>query len=201
MNVSDLQYKNISRDLITALLFDNVDDVSMAADFCIVMGSYSATKYRVPKAINLYEKKLVKKFIFSGGKMLTDSGIYQEADLMKMYAVKAGIPSLNIYTAYNSTSTIDSLENAYRIIKSQENYPSLKIALITTTFHMKRCLLLTDKMFSKDITIIPYPVNDAFTTKDNWFQTPSGYERAIGEVFGIIDYANQGYIDNFKISI
>ena len=179
MNISDLQYK----------------------DMGIVMGSYSAVKYRVPRAVALYNKGLVKNFIFSGGKMLTDSGIYQEADLMKIYAVKAGIPSLNIYTAYNSTSTIDSLENAYRIIKSQENYPSLKIALITTTFHMKRCLLLVDKMFSKDINIIPCPVNDSFTTKENWYKTPAGYERAIGEIFGIIDYANKGYINNFNITL
>ena len=201
MNISDLQYKDISRDLINSMLFENIEYSDTNSDMGIVIGSYSAVKYRVPRAVALYNKGLVKNFIFSGGKMLTDSGIYQEADLMKIYAVKAGIPSLNIYTAYNSTSTIDSLENAYRIIKSQENYPSLKIALITTTFHMKRCLLLVDKMFSKDINIIPCPVNDSFTTKENWYKTPAGYERAIGEIFGIIDYANKGYINNFNITL
>ena len=66
---------------------------------------------------------------------------------------------------------------------------------------MKRCLLLIDKMFSKDINIIPCPVNDSFTTKENWYKTPAGYERAIGEIFGIIDYANKGYINNFNITL
>ena len=58
-----------------------------------------------------------------------------------------------------------------------------------------------DKMFSKDINIIPCPVNDSFTTKENWYKTPAGYERAIGEIFGIIDYANKGYINNFNITL
>ena len=56
-------------------------------------------------------------------------------------------------------------------------------------------------MFSKDINIIPCPVNDSFTTKENWYKTPAGYERAIGEIFGIIDYANKGYINNFNITL
>lgn len=199
MNVSDLQYKDISRDLINSILFENIEYSDTNSDMGIVMGSYSAVKYRVPRAVELYNKGLVKNFIFSGGKMLIDSGIYEEADIMKDYAMKSGLPSSNIYTAYNSHSTFESLKNAFDLLKSIENFTPKNITLITTAFHMKRCLLLADKMFSKDINIIPCPVNDSFTTKENWYKTPAGYERAIGEIFGIIDYANKGYINNFDI--
>ena len=199
MNISDLQYKDISRDLINSMLFENIEYSDTNSDMGIVMGSYSAVKYRVPMAVDLYNKGLVKNFIFSGGKMLIDSGIYEEADIMKDYAIKSGLLSSSIYTAYNSHSTFESLKNAYDLLKRIENFTPKNITLITTSFHMKRCLLLADKMFSKDINIIPCPVNDSFTTKENWYKTPAGYERAIGEIFGIIDYANKGYINNFDV--
>lgn len=200
MNISDLQYKDISRDLINSMLFENIEySGTNYSDMGIVMGSYSAVKYRVPMAVDLYNKGLVKNFIFSGGKMLIDSGIYEEADIMKDFAIESGLPFSNIYTAYNSHSTFESLKNAFDLLKSIENFTPKNITLITTAFHMKRCLLLADKMFSKDINIIPCPVNDSFTTKENWYKTPAGYERAIGEIFGIIDYANKGYINNFDI--
>ena len=200
MNISDLQYKDISLDLINSMLFENIEcSGTNYSDMGIVMGSYSAVKYRVPMAVDLYNKGLVKNFIFSGGKMLIDSGIYEEADIMKDFAIESGLPSSNIYTAYNSHSTFESLKNAFDLLKSIENFTPKNITLITTAFHMKRCPLLADKMFSKDINIIPCPVNDSFTTKENWYKTPAGYERAIGEIFGIIDYANKGYINNFDI--
>ncbi len=201
MNISDLQYKDISRDLINSMLFENIEYSDTNSDMGIVMGSYSAVKYRVPRAVALYNKGLVKNFIFSGGKMLIDSGIYEEADIMKDFAIKSGLPSSNIYTACNSHSTFESLKNAFDLLKSIEYFTPKNITLITTSFHMKRCLLLVDKMFSKDINIIPCPVNDSFTTKENWYKTPAGYERAIGEIFGIIDYANKGYINNFNITL
>lgn len=201
MNVSDLQYKDISRDLISSMLFENIEYSGTNSDIGIVMGSYSAVKYRVPRAVALYNKGLVKNFIFSGGKMLIDSGIYEEADIMKDFAIESGLPSSNIYTACNSHSTFESLKNAFDLLKSIEYFTPKNITLITTSFHMKRCLLLVDKMFSKDINIIPCPVNDSFTTKENWYKTPAGYERAIGEIFGIIDYANKGYINNFNITL
>lgn len=201
MNVSDLQYKDISRDLISSMLFENIEYSDTNSDIGIVMGSYSAVKYRVPRAVALYNKGLVKNFIFSGGKMLIDSGIYEEADIMKDFAIESGLPSSNIYTACNSHSTFESLKNAFDLLKSIEYFTPKNITLITTSFHMKRYLLLVDKMFSKDINIIPCPVNDSFTTKENWYKTPAGYERAIGEIFGIIDYANKGYINNFNITL
>lgn len=201
MNVSDLQYKDISRDLINSMLFENIEYSDTNSDMGIVMGSYSAVKYRVPRAVALYNKGLVKNFIFSGGKMLIDSGIYEEADIMKDFAIESGLPSSNIYTACNSHSTFESLKNAFDLLKSIEYFTPKNITLITTSFHMKRCLLLVDKMFSKDINIIPCPVNDSFTTKENWYKTPAGYERANGEIFGIIDYANKGYINNFNITL
>ena len=105
MNVSDLQYKDISRDLISSMLFENIEYSDTNSDIGIVMGSYSAVKYRVPRAVALYNKGLVKNFIFSGGKMLIDSGIYEEADIMKDFAIESGLPSSNIYTACNSHST------------------------------------------------------------------------------------------------
>ena len=201
MNISDLQYKDISRDLINSMLFENIEYSDTNSDMGIVMGSYSAVKYRVPRAVALYNKGLVKNFIFSGGKMLIDSGIYEEADIMKDFAIESGLPSSNIYTVCNSHSTFESLKNAFDLLKSIEYFTPKNITLITTSFHMKRCLLLVDKMFSKDINIIPCPVNDSFTTKENWYKTPAGYERAIGEIFGIIDYANKGYINNFNITL
>ena len=201
MNISDLQYKDISRDLINSMLFENIEYSDTNSDMGIVMGSYSAVKYRVPRAVALYNKGLVKNFIFSGGKMLIDSGIYEEADIMKDFAIESGLPSSNIYTVCNSHSTFESLKNAFDLLKSIEYFTPKNITLITTSFHMKRCLLLVDKMFSKDINVIPCPVNDSFTTKENWYKTPAGYERAIGEIFGIIDYANKGYINNFNITL
>ena len=70
MNISDLQYKDISRDLINSMLFENIEYSDTNSDMGIVMGSYSAVKYRVPGLWLCIIKDLLKILFFPEAKCL-----------------------------------------------------------------------------------------------------------------------------------
>lgn len=70
MNISDLQYKDISRDLINSMLFENIEYSDTNSDMGIVMGSYSAVKYRVQGLWLCITKDLLKILFFPEAKCL-----------------------------------------------------------------------------------------------------------------------------------
>ena len=86
------------------------------------------------------------------------------------------------------------------MIKNNMLKTCIKIAIVTSSFHMRRSLVIAKRIFENDnVKIISLPGEDNSTRRAKWFTNDNGRARAIGEVEKIIDYVCQGRIDDFEI--
>jgi len=198
MRIEDIKYKDITNEIVDKVLFEGIQYTEDNADVAVVLGSSSATKYRVPMAVKLYKDGKTDKLLFCGGKKFSEDGKETEAKAMLKKAVELGVATEDIHTESDSFSTIENVKNAAKYIEAE--MPDVKkVILVTTTFHMKRSLLLARKVFPQNVDIIPCPADDINTKRDTWFNNKAGVERAVGEVIGIVDYINKKEIDSFEI--
>lgn len=85
----------------------------------------SVIKFRLLWALHLYENKLAKNFIFSGGSVHTP---YNEGIIMALYAVKMGIPKENIFIEPRAKH---SSENVYYSLLIAEELKFERVAIAT----------------------------------------------------------------------
>ena len=90
-------------------------------------------KYRIQKAVELYDSGKIKFFVVSGD---NGSKEYDEPRLMKNELIKAGIPATRIFCDYAGFSTIDSVLRMKLIFQQTTFY------IISQKFHVDRALLL-----------------------------------------------------------
>ena len=111
--------------ILTPDKIDNAKDI----DCIIVLGAgiwdnkpSPMLKDRLDEAINLYQKGLASKIIMSG-----DHGQenYDEVNIMKDYAISAGVPSEDIFMDHAGFSTYESIYRAKEIF-------NVKKAIIVT---------------------------------------------------------------------
>ena len=142
----------------------------------------------------------MKKILCCGGRKFNEKGQKTEAEAMLEKAVELGVPIEDIVIENESETTKDNIINALTWIENNYEIKEInRIVIVTTTFHMKRTLLLAKRILPDHIEVIPCPVDDNNTKRDNWFANKVGYERAVGEVVGIVDYAKKKEIDSFEI--
>lgn len=82
-------------------------------------------KFRLLWAVHLYENKLAKNFIFSGGAVHSE---YNEAIVMALYAIKMGIPKEHVFI---ETQAKHSSENVFYSLKIAEELGFKNIAVAT----------------------------------------------------------------------
>lgn len=92
MKVSSIKNEDLSNDIVDKILYKGIDDENKTGDCILVLGSRSASKYRVPKAVEIYKNKRSKKIIMSGGRTLENEyGQTTEAKMMKHSALKLNV--------------------------------------------------------------------------------------------------------------
>jgi len=91
---------------------------------------------RLLTAINLYENNVSTKIIMSG-----DHGTdeYDEVNIMKNYAIDAGIPSENIFMDHAGFSTYES------IYRAKEIFGVKRVVIVTQKYHLYRALYIAEK--------------------------------------------------------
>ena len=202
MNVSNIKLDQINNKIVDKILFEGLEYNNSSADCILVLGSSSAVKYRVPKAVDLFNNHKSMKLLFSGGRTLDiDGDRISEAQYMRRRAIDLGVPDeaiildeLSYTTKENMICSQIELERSFKLNKIN------KIILVTTAYHMRRSLLMARMYFPNWIEIIPCPADDTNTKRINWFSNEAGYSRAIGEVGKIISYIQEGAIVDFAIS-
>lgn len=200
MKIEDLKYSDITKEIVDKVLFEGLEYTGEEAVIAIVPGSNRAAKYRVPVAAELYLQQKVKKLFMCGGNKFAEDGIVTEAEAMKKKAMELGVKEEDILIETKSETTKENIINALTCIKRYYDIEKLdKIILVTTSFHMRRSILLAKKYFPKHICFIPCPAEDIRTNRNSWYKNKVGYERAVGEVIGIVDYAKQNEIESFEI--
>lgn len=91
-------------------------------------------------AFEAYEKGLAPKLILSGAK---GSGEISEAEAMKRYLGRLGVPEDAMLLEENSYSTRQNLQNAKTIM---EREGMRNAVIVTHHFHQKRAALLADQI-------------------------------------------------------
>ena len=205
MNLSEINNENLTDKQIEKIVFSNINDSGKSAKYGIVFGSYTLQKYRIEQAIKLYKEGRVEKLILTGGKggiSNKNNEDVPEAELMKASLVKNGISPQHLILDNSSNSTIENGINVAKILNNlHENIQ--EVILISSEFHLKRCMEIMKKYYKTNIDYILVPAKDGFTDKENWFLSEKAYNSGRNlvefEANLLIKYAKEGKIYDLNI--
>jgi uncharacterized SAM-binding protein YcdF (DUF218 family) len=104
---------------------------------------------RVLWAIHLYKKGLTEKIIMSGSSVYSP---YVEANIMKLYAERLGVPSDDIIIEDKAQHSTENLWNSYKLAKS---LGLKKIALCSDPFQTRMLYRFGKKRLKGDVAYFP----------------------------------------------
>lgn len=198
MQISEINLSALTRPLVDKLLYDSLEYSGGSADLIMVLGSSKASLYRVPAAAKLYFGGKAEYLLFSGGKaQQTPHGFMPEYLSMLRTAQELGIPQKKILCETEAFTTVENLDFSKEIIRRQ--LPDCKkIILVTTTYHMRRALLLARKRLDM-YEFLPCPADDMSAKRDNWFANAKGLEIVTNEIRRLKWYAENKLIKDINI--
>jgi uncharacterized SAM-binding protein YcdF (DUF218 family) len=201
MKVSKLKKEDLTREVIDKILYDGLEESGDKGDCIVVFGSSKANRYRVPKAASVYLEGRAPNILLCGGQFYeTDYGMLSEAAIMKRKALELGIPEKDIILEELSMTTKENLICAALLLERTFKLCNIhSLLLVTTNYHMRRCLLMAQTYMPGWIKFYPCPADDMNTKRENWFKSEKGYQRAYDEVCKIISYINEKSISDFEI--
>ncbi|MEZ4961319.1 MAG: YdcF family protein [Saprospiraceae bacterium] len=187
------------------------DQITEPYDIGILLGGYSNGNilprhdrqnfsHRAARFLNayeLYKMGKVKKLLLTGGSgdLLQDQP--SEAQDMKGFFARIGVPAEDIIIEPDSRNTYENADFTKKIL--EERYPGASCLLITSAFHMRRSLGCFKKA---GVACTPYSV-DFITEKDRWapentiFPDRNGFyfwEILVKEWVGYLAYWAKGYL-------
>lgn len=202
MRLTEINKETLTDKEIEKIVYSDIIDTGETTTYGIVFGNSMLIKERVESAVLAYQSKRITKVIFTGGRNGISNeekdGI-SEAQKMKALAIQKGIKESDIITEEESNNTFENIDNTMKLLK-QENIS--EVALITSEFHLKRCMAIMKKKYPNIKTIL-IPSFDGFTDKNNWYLSDtswnSGRSIVIYEANLLIRYAKEGKIENLNI--
>ncbi|MEO1261590.1 MAG: YdcF family protein [Bacteroidota bacterium] len=159
--------------------------------------NFNKSGNRFFNAYELYQTGKVEKLLLTGGSGKLLDRTYLEAESMKEYLMKMGVPEEDILVDTKSRNTYENAIYSKEILEAANirgNY-----LLITSAWHMRRAKACFDKA---GVSYTPYSV-DFLTVEDNWqigsFLLPNPYrfshwQLLIKEWAGMLAYKMKGYI-------
>ena len=201
MKVSEINYEDLTQEVVDKILFDGIEDSQLCGDCIIVLGCSSPTKYRIPKAVELYNNKRSNKILVSGGAVWeTEFGNISEAHAMKEKLLELGVPSDDIIVENMSLGTVENFICSAYILNREFQIANIKtILLVTTRFHMRRSLMWADSLMPKWIKIAPCPADDTNMLRHNWFLREKNTKIAKDEAYKITCYIREECFPDFEI--
>ena len=202
MRLTEIDKESLTDEEIEKIVYSDITDTGESTTYGIVFGNSMLIKERVNQAVDAYQQKRITKVIFTGG----INGIsneekdnISEAQKMKALAMKQGIKACDIITEEESNNTFENIDNTMNLLKKEK---ISAIALITSEFHLKRCMAIMKKKYP-NIKKILIPSFDGFTDKNNWYLSDTSWNtgRSIVtyEANLLIKYAKEGKIENLNI--
>lgn len=129
--------------IVLYILRDGLADEMEPADLAVVLGTRvlpdgrpsPMLKARLDKALELYQKGFFPQLIVSGG--VGKEG-FDEAEVMKEYLIKNGVPSSAVTADSKGADTYKTAETAAQIAQDQG---SKRVMVVTQYFHITRSKL------------------------------------------------------------
>lgn len=115
-------------------------------------------------------------------------------------ALEMGVPDEDILLEESSKSTKENIIFALQVLERTFKLSNInKILMVTTNYHMRRCLFMAQTYIPGWIKSCPCPADDINTQRYNWYKNEKGYQRAIEEAWKLVNYINEKSIPDFEI--
>lgn len=136
---------------------------------------------RAMEAVYLYKNKKDTNILVTGGiGYFSHDKNSKEANKMQQFLLENGVKDTDIIIEDNSKNTYQNIKYSYNILSNIYNLEKVNILLVTSDFHMKRCVYLA-RIFFKSSNIYEYPVKGDNINLDNWKSTHAGRKLIIQE--------------------
>lgn len=149
-------------------------------DIAIVFGGPDMIPTRINQAIKLYTQNKISKILVTGGiGYFNKNRTTTEANIMKEYLIKNNISIKDILIENKSKNTKENIINSIHILNSKYDLNKIKILLISSDYHIKRC----QKLFYKYLNNFSIYGVKTQINKNNWHNTIKGILTIIKEYF------------------
>ncbi len=115
---------------------------------------------------------------------------------MKNYALELGIPENVIIMDCISNNSNETLQNLTKFISIEGND---NLTLITSAYHLKRCLAAARKYVSKNLTYTLVQAETGYFEQDNYQNTKLGQELLNFEANHLVRLAREKKIGDLEI--
>lgn len=172
MKLTEMKFENLTDKDIQKIVYGDIYDDGKNAKYGIVFGNSMLIQERVATAVDAYKNGRVSKLIFCGGNggvSNQNNDTIPEAIKMRELASKMGVNLDDILIDDKSNNTFENIDNAFQQIEDISS-----IAIITSEFHLKRCMAIIKKKFP-NIGVTMIPSKDGFSDRDNWFLSDNSW--------------------------
>ncbi len=116
--------------------------------------SFNQNGDRLFQTIELYKSGVIDKILISSGSGMIQYPAFKEAELIKRFLERIGIPTHDIITEAISNNTFENAVQTKKILSGYyERLSEKRFLLITSASHMRRAKACFEK---QDIRVIPY---------------------------------------------
>lgn len=115
-------------------------------------------KERIHHAVWLYQKGMVEKIIFTGGK--SDEDALAESEAAKQYALSKGVLKEDMFIETHSAITEENLQQAKKIGEKQQ---FRTYTIVSDPLHMKRAMVM-----AHDFGMAAYPSPTSTSAYQSW---------------------------------
>lgn len=203
MTLSDIKYHNIifgSDNDIEKIVFDKDNQkLQEKCDIGIVFGGVSMIPHRIKQAISLYENGQINRILVTGGiGFFNKDRKIPEAIKLRNYLLDKGVFQSDILVEDKSRNTHENIRYFLEILKRQYDLRHTKLALISSDFHLRRCIQLVAAYYDRE-NLFGSGVKDGITDFDNWSSTLYGRRVILTEALLLCYYAKQNIIADLEI--
>lgn len=194
----DLLFKASLSDLENIVFKSKKDPLKSTYDVAMVLGGAKMMPDRINKALDLYQKGVVKKILVSGSFGYLSISIPSEAHKMFCYLVKHGVPKEDILVEKKSHNTWENIKFSLELLKSKYNLKEISLILITSDYHLKRSFAtLMNLCPSKNITSLG--IQDSLVNIHTWKESSFSKSIILKEALLLLYYVKKKHIEDMAI--
>lgn len=207
MKLSELKYRNLlylvlikNQVAFDKIVYQESTKFNEVCDFGIVFGGISMIPERVEIAVSLYKEGLIKKIIVSGGiGFFSRARKIPEAFKMKSFLLENGVLEGDIILESKSRNSFENIQDSFDLIPDKRRLGNIKIVLITSDFHLKRCMGIAQLLNKNKFKIFGYEVKNGKTDRENWYHTRSSRIAIYREACNLLYFVRRGKMCDIEI--
>ncbi len=94
---------------------------------------------------------------------------------------------------------MENIKNSFELLNDKYDYLKLKYALITSDFHIRRCLGLFENALGRGDTLFGSGVLDGVKDINSWNNSIAGRKQILQEALSLCLYVQQGKLKDIEL--